>query len=45
MINKEYKFFNHFITLPHPRWVLQYRMKNKKEYLEEYVNKLSKIKL
>ena len=45
MINKEYKFFNHFITLPHPRWVLQYRMKNKKEYLGEYVNKLSKIKL
>tara|TARA_A100001011_G_scaffold157798_1_gene166281 strand:+ start:101 stop:772 length:672 start_codon:yes stop_codon:yes gene_type:complete len=45
MINKEYKFFNHFITLPHPRWVLQYKMKNKNEYLEEYITKLSKIKL
>ena len=45
MINKEYKFFNNFITLPHPRWILQYKMKMKKEYLDEYVTKLSNIKL
>ena len=39
------KFFNNFITLPHPRWILQYKMKMKKEYLDEYVTKLSNIKL
>jgi len=31
--------------LPHPRWILQYKMKMKKEYLDEYVTKLSNIKL
>ena len=45
MINKEYKFFDNFIMLPHPRWILQYKMKKKEEYLNEYIIKLSNIKI
>lgn len=40
-LNKEYKFFEAIVPLPHPRWVLQYRRKRKQEYLDEYVTKLS----
>ena len=42
-INKEYKFFNEIISLPHPRWILQYRSKQKNIYMKEYINKLNNI--
>lgn len=42
-LNAKYKFFDNVIPLPHPRWVLQYRRKNKQEYLDEYINKLSQV--
>ena len=40
-INKEYKFFNKIVSLPHPRWILQYRLKQKPKYIKEYINKLN----
>ena len=43
MINKEYKFFNKIISLPHPRWILQYRLKQKNIYIKEYIDKLNNI--
>ena len=41
MLNKEHQFFEKIIALPHPRWVMQYRLKSKQEHLDFYVNKLS----
>lgn len=40
-LNKKNQFFDKIITLPHPRWVMQYRLKRKAEFIEEYVAKLS----
>ena len=45
MINKEYNFFKDVIVLPHPRWILQYRSKDKNIYISEYVNKLKNLEL
>ena len=39
-INEEHGFFKEIIPLPHPRWVMQYRRKKVKEYVELYVRKL-----
>lgn len=40
-INGEHQFFKEVIPLPHPRWVMQYRLKTKQIYLDEYMTKLS----
>jgi hypothetical protein len=41
-LNKEQKFFEQIIPLPHPRWVMQYRLKNKEHFLLEYEQNLVK---
>ena len=43
-INSQYGFFEEVNALPHPRWVMQYRLKRKKEFIREYVLKLSAVK-
>lgn len=40
-INKSHKFFEEIVPLPHPRWILQYRLKRKQEFINEYLDKLS----
>ncbi len=35
-LNKKYGLFNNIIALPHPRWVMQYRLKRLPEFLELY---------
>lgn len=40
-LNQEGHFFEKIIPLPHPRWVMQYRLKQKDQYLQEYLRKLS----
>ena len=40
-INKKYQLFEEIIPLPHPRWVMQYRLKRKDEFIKEYVDTLS----
>ncbi len=37
-LNKKHKLFNQIIPLPHPRWVMQYRLKQKEEYIREYLS-------
>ena len=44
LLNKEYKFFDEIIALPHPRWILQYRSKHKNFYIENYIKTLKQIK-
>lgn len=40
-LNDKYQFFDQIIPLPHPRWVMQYRLKRKQEFINEYLRKLS----
>lgn len=39
-LNAKHHFFKEILPLPHPRWVMQYRLKRKEEYLNEYLLKL-----
>lgn len=41
-LNEKYRLFESIISLPHPRWVMQYRRKKKDEFVRLYVNKLRK---
>ncbi|WP_258104591.1 uracil-DNA glycosylase family protein [Marinoscillum sp. MHG1-6] len=40
LLNQEGNFFDEIITVPHPRWVMQYRLKRKAEFIREYLDKL-----
>lgn len=40
--NDEYQFFQDVIPLPHPRWVMQYKLKRKVEFIEEVAIQLLK---
>ncbi|MFT4153597.1 uracil-DNA glycosylase family protein [Parafilimonas sp.] len=42
-LNNEYKWFNRIETLPHPRFVMQYRLKRKNEFIESYISKLKAV--
>lgn len=37
-LNKEYQFFNEIIPLPHPRFIMQYRRKQKGKYIDQYLS-------
>lgn len=40
-LNEEYNFFSEILPLPHPRFVMQYRYKSRKEYVRKYVDVLN----
>lgn len=40
-LNKERQLFDQILPLPHPRWVLQYRLKRKAEFIQQYIDLLS----
>jgi hypothetical protein len=40
-LNKEMNFFDKVIALPHPRFIMQYRLKRKDEYIRRYVGDLA----
>ena len=42
-LNDKHKFFDKIVPLPHPRWVMQYRLKRKNEFIDEYVTKLYEV--
>ena len=42
-LNEKHRFFEKIIPLPHPRWIMQYRRKKVKEYVDLYVEKLISI--
>ncbi len=39
-LNKEEKFFDKIVPLPHPRFIMQYRLKRKQEYINIYLKQL-----
>jgi hypothetical protein len=40
-LNNKYKWFNAIIPLPHPRFVMQYKRKSLKEYVQQYLEVLN----
>jgi len=42
-INAQHGFFKEIISLPHPRWVMQYRRPRMADYVNLYLEKFSKI--
>jgi hypothetical protein len=40
-LNEKHRFFGKIIPLPHPRWIMQYRRKKIKEYVDVYIDKLT----
>ena len=41
-LNQQHGFFNEVVPLPHPRWVMQYKLKSKQVFLDQYVAALRK---
>jgi len=39
-LNKELGFFKEIVALPHPRFVMQYRLRSKQEYIDLYLGRL-----
>ena len=39
-LNKEYNFFGEIVPLPHPRFILQYRRRQKEKYIHQYLSAL-----
>ncbi len=42
-LNKTYHFFEAIIPLEHPRFIMQYRLKKKQEYIKKYIGEFSKV--
>ena len=42
-LNDEYQWWERVIPLPHPRWVMQYRLKSKEEFIELYKETLVEL--
>jgi hypothetical protein len=40
-LNSELKLFDKIVSLPHPRWIMQYRRKKMDEYIKQYVEVLN----
>ncbi|MBK8515911.1 MAG: DUF4918 family protein [Saprospiraceae bacterium] len=39
-LNKQYQFFDKIVPLEHPRYIMQYKNKEKDRYIQEYIQKL-----
>lgn len=39
-LNEKYQLFEAVEALPHPRWIMQYRLKRKDEFIQQYVKAL-----
>ena len=37
-LNKEFKFFESIIILEHPRFIMQYKLKKKEQYIKKYID-------
>ena len=42
-LNEKHGWFNKIISLPHPRFIMQYKLKQKDKYVGEYVEKLRSV--
>lgn len=44
LLNEEYKWFSEILPLPHPRFIQQYRRRQKQEYIHQYLETLDNVK-
>lgn len=42
-INEEYKFFREIIVLEHPRYIMQYKLKQLDNYVRKYINAIKSV--
>lgn len=42
-LNNEYKLFDKIVPLPHPRFIMQYKLKTKENYINRYLEEFAKI--
>jgi len=42
-VNERHGFFKEIIPLPHPRWVMQYRLKRMQEFVDLYLQRLAVV--
>jgi hypothetical protein len=42
-MNDDHQFFKEIIPLEHPRWIMQYKSRNKKYYIDKYISVLSSM--
>jgi len=42
-LNSEHQFFETIIPLAHPRFIMQYRLRKKEEYIQKYLEVLKKV--
>jgi hypothetical protein len=42
-LNKEYGFFEEIIPLPHPRFIMQYKLKQKHLYIDRYISSFHSV--
>jgi len=42
-LNNEYHFFETIVPLEHPRFIMQYRLKRKQEYMEKYLEEFAGV--
>lgn len=42
-LNAVHQFFGKIIKLPHPRFIMQYKRKSKKEYVQKYLDALAEV--
>lgn len=42
-LNEKYKWFDELIPLPHPRWVMQYRRREKEKHINQIIDMLSSV--
>lgn len=40
-LNEKYRWFDRIISVPHPRFIMQYRRKEKAQYLQQYLQALT----
>lgn len=43
-LNEEKKYFREIIALEHPRYIMQYKTKNKQFYIDKYISEFNQIK-
>ncbi len=44
-LNREHHFFDQILPLPHPRWIMQYRRKEEKKFIQQYIDALETARL
>lgn len=43
VLNEEYKFFDRIVPLEHPRYIMQYKAKQKQAYIEKYLAAFAEV--